>query len=304
MQQPPYLQTGDTVTIISTARKISKEEIEPAKKLIESWGLKVKFGKNLFESNHQFAGTKRQRIEDLQAAVNDQDCKAILCARGGYGTVQLIDEIDFSAFVSHPKWLIGYSDVTVLHNHINQHFNIETLHATMPINFRKCGDEATASLKKALFGEPLTYEWKIGNDSLLPKMEITAPIVGGNLSILYSLSGTPSQVGTKDKLLFMEDLDEYLYHIDRMMMNLSRAEMFKNCKGILVGGMSDMNDNTIPYGQSAEQIILENCKSLQVPILFGFPAGHIERNLCIIMNREATIKIQDQRASIEFHGRT
>jgi len=305
MQQPPYLKSGDVITIISSARKITNAEIAPSIELLESWGLNVKLGENLFEEHHQFAGTKEQRIQDLQTALNDNESKAILCARGGYGTVQLIDSIDFSYFKENPKWLIGFSDVTVLHNHINQNFGIESIHATMPINFPKEGEnKATLSLKAALFGGVMEYNFKVEKESILPSKSIQAPIVGGNLSIIYSIIGTTSQIDTKGKFLFLEDLDEYLYHIDRMMMNLKRAGLFKGCKGILVGGMSDMNDNAIPYGSTAKEIILENIKQYDIPIVFGVPAGHIKENLALIMNRQLTLTSKDDDITITFNGRT
>lgn len=304
MQQPAYLSKGDSVIIISTARKISRNEVQPAVELLESWGLKAKVGKHLFEQHHQFAGTHKQRLEDLQLALDDPECKAIICARGGYGTVQLIDGVDFSSFKENPKWLVGYSDVTVLHNHINQNFGIETLHAIMPINFPKSGNNAaTLSLKKALFGESLEYSFSMEDGSITSSENISAPVVGGNLSILYSLCGSPSQINPAGKFLFFEDLDEYLYHIDRMMMNLKRNGLFENCKGVLVGGLSDMNDNAIPYGLSAKEIILENTKELGIPIIFGVPAGHIAENLALIMNRNVTLSYEGSKASLTFHGR-
>jgi len=305
MQQPAYLKQGDSISIISTARKISLNELKPAIKIFEAWGLKVKLGNNLFSIYNQFAGSTIERLKDLQEAMDDEDCKAIICARGGYGTVQLVDDINFSAFRRNPKWLVGYSDVTVLHNHINQNFGIETLHANMPISFPKTEVNATVTtIKKVLFGEPLTIEFELEDESKNILPSISAPIVGGNLSIIYSLTGTNSQLSTNGKFLFIEDLDEYLYHIDRMMVNLKRAGIFNGCRGILVGGMSDMNDNAVPYGQNAKEIILENTKHLNVPTIFGVPAGHIDQNLALIMNRNTILSINGNYAKIEFDGRT
>jgi len=303
MQEVPILQKGDQLRIISTARKITIDELQAAQELFESWGLVVSFGKHLFSEDHQFAGTKEERLADIQSAIDDPSVKVVVCARGGYGTVQLIDEIDFSRFEKHPKWLVGYSDVTVLHNHINQNLGIETLHATMPINFPKNGEnDATKSLKKALFGEQLHYEFEAEPKSILNFEKMQAPIVGGNLSILYSLTGTNSQISSNGKFLFMEDLDEYFYHIDRMLMNLKRAGIFEGCKGILVGGMSDMNDNTVPYGKTAEEIILENCSDLNIPIIFGIPAGHIEKNCALIMGRNLCIHREEKKIKMTFDG--
>jgi muramoyltetrapeptide carboxypeptidase len=304
MSQPKSLQKGAVVTIISTARKITLEELQPAINTFKSWGLHVKFGKNLFERHHQFAGTAGQRIDDLQTALNDPETKAIVCARGGYGTVQLIDALDFSRFLQQPKWLVGYSDVTVLHNHINQNLGIETLHGNMPISFPKEGEnESTETIRNALFGNDYSLNFLVEEHSILPNKELKAPIVGGNLSIIYSLTGTPSQIDARGKFLFIEDLDEYLYHIDRMMMNLKRAGLFNGCMGILIGGMSDMNDNAIPFGSSAKETILQTVKEYNIPVIFGVPAGHIERNLALIMNRKVELSIEGNKATLNFNGR-
>lgn len=306
MRPIPPLKPGDQIHLLSTARKISNEELQPAIKELKSWGLEVKMGQNLFESYHQFAGTTEQRRADFQAALDDPECKAIICSRGGYGSVQIIDQLDFSSFKKNPKWIVGYSDVTVIHCHLQQVLNAESIHATMPISFPKDGkaNEAIQSLKKALFGEELNYEFQAEKISRLKPEIIRAKVLGGNLSILYSLTGTASQINTQDAILFMEDLDEYLYHIDRMMMNLKRCGILQNCKAILVGGMSDMNDNTVPYGKTAEEIILENTKDLDIPIIFGFPAGHISDNRAIIMGREAELQINQNQIKFKQYGHT
>jgi len=289
MQKPSNLKQGDKVVILSTARKISEAEISAAAAVFESWGLEVVFGANLFKESHQFSGTTEQRTADLQKALDDVAVKAIVCARGGYGTVKIIDELDFTSFQESPKWLVGYSDVTVLHNHINQNFNIETLHATMPINFSTNTKESLESLKKALSGEDLGYEF--GKHPMNRNGSAAGEIVGGNLSIIYSLTGTNSQINTKGKILFIEDLDEYLYHIDRMMMNLKRAGMLADLSALIVGGMSAMNDNTIPYGKNAIEIISEAVAEYAYPVCFGFPAGHLDDNRTLIMGRKAELVI-------------
>ena len=305
MQEVPILQKGDQLRIISTARKITIDELQAAKELFESWGLVVSFGKHLFSEDHQFAGTKEERLADIQSAIDDPSVKAVVCARGGYGTVQLIDEIDFSRFVKHPKWLVGYSDVTVLHNHINQNLGIETLHATMPINFPKNGEnDATKSLKKALFGEQLHYEFEAEPKSILNFEKMQAPIVGGNLSIIYSLTGTNSQISSNGKFLFMEDLDEYLYHVDRMMYNLKRNGYFKHLAGLIIGGMTDMNDNETPFGETAEEIIKRHIKEYDFPVAFGFPAGHLDDNRTLIFGRRARLEVDKSGTTLTFdYGR-
>jgi len=304
MQQPDYLKEGDLVRIISTARKSTLSEIQPTKDLLESWGLVVEFGENLFQEHHQFAGSVSQRAKDLQDALDDTNVKAIICARGGYGTVQLIDEIRFEKFKVNPKWVVGYSDVTVLHNHINQNLGIETLHATMPIDIanNKQDEVSRNTLRTALFGLELSYQFKAEEGSVLEFNDISAPLFGGNLSILYSLTGTASQIKQSNYILFLEDLDEYLYHIDRMMMNLKRAGMYEGCKAVLIGGMSDMNDNTIPYGKTAKEIIKDNLLEFGIPVIFGFSAGHIIPNQAIIMGREVKITRNEQSIKLQFRG--
>ena len=201
----------------------------------------------------------------------------------------MIDEIEFSNFKEHPKWIIGYSDVTVLHNHINQNYQVQTLHATMPINFQTTEKESLISLKAALFGEDFLYEF--ANTSMNRAGNARGILVGGNLSILYSLTGTLSQIDTAGKILFIEDVDEYLYHVDRMIMNLKRAGMLDNLSGLIVGGMSNMNDNTIPYGKTAEEIIAEHVAIYNYPVCFNFDAGHTNTNLALVMGREATLNV-------------
>ncbi|HEY9083173.1 MAG TPA: LD-carboxypeptidase [Vicingaceae bacterium] len=298
MEKPQALKTGDKVSIISTARKISLEEVQPAINLLTNWGLEVVLGENLFAEEHQFAGTKVQRLADLQQALNNDEIKAVFCARGGYGTVQLIDEIDFSQFKKQPKWIVGYSDVTVLHNHINQNFGIATLHATMPINFSTNTQEALQSLKDALFGDVLSHQCASHPYNRLG--EAKGELVGGNLSILYSLTGTASQINTQGKILFLEDLDEYLYHIDRMMQNLKRAGMLHGLKGLLVGGMTDMNDNAIPYGHTAIDIIKNIVAEHDFPVAFGFPAGHLADNRTLIMGDEVVLKVEEGGTTLTF----
>lgn len=298
MEKPQALKTGDKVSIISTARKISLEEVQPAINLLTDWGLEVVLGENLFAEDHQFAGTKVQRLADLQQALNNDEIKAVFCARGGYGTVQLIDEIDFSHFKKQPKWIVGYSDITVLHNHINQNFGITTLHATMPINFSTNTAEALQSLKEALFGKTLNYQCASHSYNRLG--EAKGDLVGGNLSILYSLTGTASQINTQGKILFLEDLDEYLYHIDRMMQNLKRAGMLHGLKGLLIGGMTDMNDNTVPYGHTAIDIIKNIVAKYDFPVAFGFPAGHLADNRSLIMGVEVTLSVREEGTVLQY----
>jgi len=292
---PEKLNIGDKIGIISTARNITIEELSPAIKTLESWGLKVVLGINLFQEDDQFSGTVEQRNSDLQGMIDDNSIKAILCARGGYGTVQIIDSIDFTNLKKNSKWVVGYSDVTVLHSHLNN-LGFASLHATMPINFESNTKKSWSSLKNSLFGNLNRIECKHHPFNKFGKIE--GDIVGGNLSILYSLLGSQSNIDTTDKILFIEDLDEYLYHIDRMMMNLKRNRMLGKLKGLIVGGMSDMNDNSIPFGKTAEQIILEYTKDYDFPISFGFPAGHLADNRCIKLGINSVLEISKNGVSL------
>jgi len=292
MEKPVSLIKGDKVVIISTARKISEKEIEPALKVLTDWGLVVVFGDHLFKEEDQFSGSTTQRALSLQNALDDKSIKAIICARGGYGTVKIIDHINFSKFITHPKWIVGYSDVTVLHNHINQNFNTQTLHATMPINFKTNTTESLESLRLALFGEQVNYAFE--KHELNKDGEGQGEVVGGNLSIIYSLTGTDTQIDTTGKILFLEDLDEYIYHIDRMMLNLKRSGLLSNLAGLVVGGMSDMNDNAIPYGKTAKEIILETVADYDYPVCFDFSAGHIDDNRALFMGAEAVLVVGTQ----------
>lgn len=301
MQSPPKLSPGDKIAIIATARKISPDEIKAAVDILQKWGFETVFGRNLFREYYQFAGTDKERTGDLQWAFDDESVKAVLCARGGYGSVKIIDNIDFTKFIQKPKWIIGYSDVTVLHSHISKNYKIETLHATMPISFPQNGEENSAliTLKKALTDEPIKYSFP--GHPLNRTGDAQGVLTGGNLSILYSLSGTESDINTDGKIIFIEDLDEYLYHIDRMMMNMKRSGKLANLAGLIVGGMSDMNDNTVPYGKTAEEIVSDAVAEYNYPVCFQFPAGHIaDNNNALIMGRNAKLSVQEQQVRIEF----
>ena len=292
---PKKINIGDKIGIIATARKISLEELNPSIEILESWGLEVVFGKFLFEADNQFSGTVEQRIVELQNMIDDDAIKAIFCARGGYGTVQIIDKIDFSKLNKNPKWIIGYSDITVLHSHLNK-LGFASLHATMPINFSKNTQKSLESLRKALF---VTANFIVSSSNKFNRLgRAEAEIVGGNLSILYSLLGSNSDINTSGKILFMEDLDEYLYHIDRMMINMKRNGKFNNLKGMIIGGMSDMNDNDIPFGKVVGEIILEHIKEYNFPICFEFPSGHLDDNRGIRLGVSSVLDINENGVSL------
>ncbi|NNL16767.1 MAG: LD-carboxypeptidase [Flavobacteriaceae bacterium] len=297
MISPKSLKQNDTVAIVSTARKISLEDIRSAIDWLKIGKLKVKIGKTIGLDDNQFAGSDRERTKDFQNMLDDDEVKAIWCARGGYGTIRIIDALDFSKFKKKPKWIVGYSDVTVLHNHVNN-LGYETLHATMPINVAKNSSEALDTLKKVLFGNRLEYA--MHPNKFNRSGDARGELFGGNLSILYSLLGSETSLNTRDKILFIEDLDEYLYHVDRMMQNLKRNGYFENLKGLIVGSMSDMNDNTIPFGKTAEQIVFDLCKDYDFPICFNFPAGHINDNRALIMGSNVELKVNNEMCKLRF----
>ena len=296
MKTIPYLQKGDAVAIISTARKIEKQPVEFAKKLLENWGVNVLLSDNLFAEDNYFAGTDTERIDDLQKAIDNSKVKAIICARGGYGTVRILDDIDWTNFYSNPKWICGFSDVTALHNQMHK-MNYPSLHSTMPINFEINSKEAIDSMKKALFGETLIHDFETHPDN--KKGVAEGVLVGGNLSIIYSLCGTDIDLDCTDRILFFEDLDEYNYHIDRIFMNFKKGGKLNSLKGIIVGGMTDIKDSSIPFGKSVEQIVLESVNHLNIPICFGFPAGHFSDNRALILGQKIRLTVSD-KPCIEF----
>lgn len=300
MLAPPFLKNGDTIGLVSTARKTAKEELEPAIQCLSNQGYKIVLAPNLFEEYHQFAGTDEQRTSDFQWLIHNPEIKAILCVRGGYGTVRIIDNIDFSPLLTHPKWICGYSDVTVLHSHLNN-FGVQTLHCTMPVNFPSDGslNDSVKSMLNFLEGKPQPYSIK--NHALNRIGETNGELVGGNLSILYSLQGSESEINTDGKILFIEDLDEYLYHIDRMMMNLKRSGKLSKLAGLIVGGMSEMHDNTVLFGKTGEEIILEAVNEYNYPVSFGFKSGHIDPNMALLLGCNVSLSVTIEESTLNFN---
>jgi len=297
MITPEFLQKGDTIGILATARKADLASLQPAIKLLESWGLHVVIGKTIGKEDNQLAGPDWLRATDFQEMIDNPKIKAIWAAKGGYGTVRIIDRIDFTNFKKKPKWVCGFSDMTVLHSHINN-MGIETIHSFMALNAGTANPEVLDSFHKALFGDKLSYT--IPPHEYNVKGVAKAEIVGGNLSVLYSIIGSKSEVDYKGKILFIEDLDEYLYHIDRMMMNLKRNGYFDGVKAVIVGGMTSMNDNEIPWGKDALQIIQDVLKDYKFPIIYNFPAGHIKDNRTLILGKVVSIDVNEKESVIKF----
>ena len=292
---PDNLKIGDLIGIVSTARAISLDELQPSINTLKNWGLKIRLGSNIFNSSNQFAGNDIERAFDLQEMIDNNDIKAILFARGGYGSVRIVDTINFSNLINNPKWLIGYSDITVFHSQLNT-LGIASIHGTMPVNFKNNTSKAILSLYKRLFFSSNKIEFNDSNIDL--NFSVTGEIIGGNLSILYSLIGSSSDLNTDNKILFLEDLDEYLYHIDRMMISLKRSGKLSNLKALIIGSMTKMNDNIIPFGKTANEIILEHTNSYNYPVISNFPAGHINNNLSIILGKESHLKIDNNNVTL------
>jgi muramoyltetrapeptide carboxypeptidase len=295
MITPLSLQTGDKIGIVAPARKITEMEISSAISKLEEWGLEVILAGHLFGSYNQYSGSDNERCADLQKMLDDHSIKAVISARGGYGTVRIINKLNFEKFLKHPKWIIGYSDATVLHNHITQNLQIETIHGIMPFKFPGDGadNESTLSLKTALF-EGKTGYISAGHEFNKPGIA-SGELTGGNLSILYGLRGTDYDIYTEGKILFLEDLDEYLYHIDRMMMNLKLGGKLEGIKGLLVGGMTEMRDNTVSFGKTAYEIIEEAVREYDFPVAYGFPAGHTEPNKALILGRKTEMVVHKDK---------
>lgn len=289
---PAKLQAGDTIGITAFAKKISLTEIQKAISVFKSWGLHVILGNTIGAEWNQFGGNDEMRRMDIQKMLDDPNIKAIVSARGGYGSVRIIDDIDFSTFTQNPKWIVGFSDITVFHSHVNSNHQIPTVHGTMPVFFTKNTNEALSSLKQVLFEGKMDFNETSDYPELCNDGEIKAEIIGGNLSILYSLCGSKSAVNTDGKILLLEDLCEYLYATDRMLQNLKRNGVFNNLAGVLIGGFSDMKDGPIPFGKTAEELIFEYVKHLDIPIFTGFPSGHINDNRSLIFGQKVDLKIK------------
>ncbi len=294
---PPYLKPGDTVAITCPAKSLPVP-IDDAVALIESWGLRVVLGETVHASWNQFAGTDELRAADFQRFLDDNSVKAIFAARGGYGTIRIIDVIDFSGFAANTKWIIGFSDITILHSHIHALYHTQSIHGQMPLTIPDGSRISLETLRKALFNEPfeISYESLVENRS----GEGSGILTGGNLTLLQMMSGSVSQQNYKDKILFLEDVGEYLYSIDRMIISFKRAGILAALKGLIIGGFTDLKDNDIPFGHTAEQIIMEHVKEYDYPVCFNFPAGHIEDNRALIFGREVVLTVENSLVSLKY----
>ncbi len=302
MIRPQYLKAGDTVAIVATASILKKdaEVIQKTKTLLNSWGLKVLFSDHLETKANHFAGTDKQRISDLQKALDHPNIKAIWCARGGYGTLRIIDDLDFEGFKNHPKWVVGYSDVTVLHNALNN-MGYESLHAMMCINLTEDQDAIKPSvetLKAALFGQLKSYEIDGHSDNKVGTA--SGQLVGGNLSLLTATLGSKTSLDTNGKIIFIEEIGEHKYHIDRQLHSLKRAGYFDHCAGVLIGDMSQLKTNSPAWGHSIETLILNVLKDTSVPVGFGFPAGHELENRALYFGRTIELHVTKSKIRVLY----
>lgn len=297
---PPYLSKGDTIGLVCPAGAMPVEKVSECIRILnESWGFTTKVGKTVGRSYNYFSGTDKERLADFQKMLDDDSVKAVLCARGGYGIGRIIDKIDFSKFKKNPKWIIGFSDVTVLHAHIYSNFGISTLHAPMANAFNEGGskNEFVRSLKNVLYGKKISYT--IRGHMYNIKGNGTGELVGGNLAMIAHLTGTPSDINTKGRILFLEDVGEYLYNIDRMMYQLKRSGKLERLAGLILGGFTDSKDTDTPFGKSAYEIIKEMTKEYDYPVCFGFPVSHEKENYALKIGVRYKLKVTRSKTILE-----
>ncbi|RWY52480.1 S66 peptidase family protein [Mucilaginibacter gilvus] len=294
---PPYLQKGDKVAITCPAKKLPIP-MTSAVNLLQSWGLEVILGETVAASYNQFAGDDELRAADMQRFIDDDNVKAIIAARGGYGTIRMIDKVDFSRLVTNPKWVVGFSDITLLHSHIINNYNLACIHGQMPLNIPDASAWSLETLRLALFGEELAYQ--IPPNPLNRLGDTNGVLIGGNLSLLVATNGSVSDVDYNGKILFIEDVGEYLYSADRMLRCLKRAGKLKNLAGLIVGGFTDMKDNDIPFGQTIPQIVMDVAREYDYPVCFDFPAGHVSNNCSLVLGKTAKLSVKQGGASLSY----
>lgn len=296
---PPWLKEGDRIAIVSPSGVVDRDVIEKAANILRSTGFDVVLGENVYKSNGCFAGSDRERLEDLQKATDDPDVKAVFCSRGGYGMSRIIDRVDFKALKKHPKWYVGFSDITVLLLWLNRLCGLVSLHAEMPLNYTnpKKTPECYTSLISALKGEPQVITWRSSHDA---DIEVSGPVTGGNLSLIYSLTGTPAEPDTEGSVFFIEEIGEYYYHLDRMLTSLRLTGRLRNLAAMVVGGMEKIEHGSVKYSKGCEEIILDIVGHYNYPVLFNFPAGHISDNRALYIGREAIVRQKGLEASLQY----
>ncbi len=297
IKQPPYLKKGDKIALVCPAKKLPKP-INQAIEILKSWGLEVILGDSVYASHHQFAGSDGLRTKDIQRFLDDPSIKAIISGRGGYGSIRIIDDLDFTIFDQNPKWFVGFSDITVLLSHLIAQSSVQCLHAQMPYTFEESTEEALTSLQKALFGEKQEYHYqsKFKNRS----GEANGILIGGNLTLLAMMQGSVSEMDFTEKILFLEDVGEHEYSIDRMMRMLKRAGKLSRLKGLIIGAFNEIAEEKISFGQTADEVIWDIVKDYDYPVCFNFPTGHIENNLCMTLGAEVALKVENKNVQFKY----
>ena len=297
--QPPFLKSGDKVGIVSPAWNIDESKLLEAITFLENWGLKVVIGKNAAKQSGPFAGSDEERLSDLQTMTDNPDIKAVFFSRGGYGALRIIDKVDFSPLKLHPKWYVGFSDITTILNWLNETCGIISIHSEMPLNYYNAEKtpETFETLRKALFGELETIEW---NGKVFRRDKAVGEITGGNLSLVFSLLGTRGDPDALGKILFLEDVGEYLYHIDRMLISLKLAGKLKDLSALVIGGMSEMKETKTLWAKSIETIVMDAVSEYNYPVVFNFPAGHINDNRAFYFGRKAELTCQNESNILRF----
>ena len=296
---PPYLKKGDTIGIVCPSGFMPSEKAATCISVLQQWGFKVVTGKTLGSQFHYFSGTDAERMEDLQMMLDNQEIKAILCGRGGYGMSRIIDGLDFTQFKNKPKWLIGFSDITVLHSHVYRQLKTASLHAPMAgaFNEGEFENEFVQSLRKALKGSISNYSCAPHPFNRNGKAE--GELVGGNLSLLAHLIGSVSAIDTKGKILFLEDVGEYIYNIDRMMIQLKRNRMLQNLAGLVIGGFTEMKDTVTPFGTDVLSVIQSHVKEFAYPVCFDFPVSHEKNNYALKVGVKHFLMVGSKKVSMK-----
>ncbi|GAB1464482.1 S66 peptidase family protein [Pedobacter sp.] len=297
IKQPPYLKKGDKIAIVCPAKKLPKP-IDKGIEILQSWGLEVVLGETVTAEHHQFSGTDELRAKDIQTFLDDPSIKAIIAGRGGYGTIRIIDELDFTAFNENPKWLIGFSDITILLSHAFAVLNTQSIHGQMPYTFEDSTPEALESLKKALFGENDTYTYQ--SDFPCRDGNVEGVLVGGNLTLLLAVEGSVSEMNFDDKILFIEDVGEHEYSIDRMMRVLKRKGKLGELKGLVVGAFNEIGEESIYFGQTPEEVIWDLVKEYNYPVAFLFPSGHIADNRAMVLGKSVSLSITNSNVTFKY----
>ena len=292
---PRYLKEGDTIGIVCPAGFMPYEKAQACIETLQNWGYKVKVGKTLGNQYHYFSGTDEERLRDFQKMIDEEEVSAILCGRGGYGVSRIIDAIDFTTFKRRPKWVVGYSDITVLNCHLYWVLKTASLHSPMAAAFNDGGfeNEFIQSLQRAIKGERASYACEA--HALNRKGFAEGKLVGGNLALLAHLVGSASDIDTKNAILFIEDIGEYIYNIDRMMLQLKRAGKLEYLAGLVVGSFTEMKDTTIPFGQAVYNLILDKVKEYNYPVCFDFPVGHTERNYALKVGVQHMLSVEETK---------